>query len=161
MLLWTRHRAEGFCLCFTFKPPQTLICGHYRFFIWQGLKFKNTGFPGGSVVKNLPANAGDPGDMGSIPGSGRSPGEENGNLLQYFLPENFHEQRSLAGCGLWGHKELNMTERLRVHTQRVRKSPTAPLSRKGPVTFQIQKQLSPRPWTTVSFCFLKWWDKCL
>ena len=32
------------------------------------------GFPGGSVVKNPPANAGDPGDMGSIPGSGRSPG---------------------------------------------------------------------------------------
>ena len=32
-----------------------------------------TGVPGGSVVKNLPANAGDTGDAGSIPGSGRSP----------------------------------------------------------------------------------------
>ena len=81
--------------------PQTLICGHYCFFIWQGLKFKKTGFPGGSVVKNLPANAGDTGDMGSIPGSGRSPGEGNGNPLQYFLPGKSHEQRSLAGCGLW------------------------------------------------------------
>ena len=40
------------------------------------------GFPGGSVVKNLPANAGDTGDLGSIPGSGRSPGKGNGNLLQ-------------------------------------------------------------------------------
>ena len=38
------------------------------------------GFPGGSVVKNLPSNAG---DAGSIPGSGRSPGEGNSNLLQY------------------------------------------------------------------------------
>ena len=38
------------------------------------------GFPGGSVVKNLPASAG---DAGLIPGSERSPGEENGNLLQY------------------------------------------------------------------------------
>ena len=38
------------------------------------------GFPGGPVVKNLPANAG---DVGSVPGSGRSPGEENGNPLQY------------------------------------------------------------------------------
>ena len=38
------------------------------------------GFPGGSVVKNLPANAG---DGGSIPGSGRSPGEGNGNPFQY------------------------------------------------------------------------------
>ena len=38
-------------------------------------------FPGGSVIKNPPADAG---DVGSIPGSGRSPGEENGNPLQYF-----------------------------------------------------------------------------
>ena len=37
-------------------------------------------FPGDSVVKNLPANAG---DVGSTPGSGRSPGEGNGNPLQY------------------------------------------------------------------------------
>ena len=35
------------------------------------------------VVKNLPANAGDLRDMGLIPGSGRSPGEGNGNPLQY------------------------------------------------------------------------------
>ena len=81
--------------------PLTLICGHYCFFIWQGLKFKETGFPGGLVVKNLPASAGDTGDMGSIPGSGRSPGEGNGNPLQYFLPGKPHEHRSLAGCGLW------------------------------------------------------------
>ena len=43
------------------------------------------GFPGGKVVKNLPANAGDERDTGSIPGSGRSPGEGNGNPLQYSL----------------------------------------------------------------------------
>ena len=36
------------------------------------------------VIKNLPANAGDRGDLGSIPGSGRSPGEGNGNPLQYL-----------------------------------------------------------------------------
>ena len=41
------------------------------------------GLPGCTVVKNLPANAGDAGDAGSIPGSGRSPGEGNGNPLQY------------------------------------------------------------------------------
>ena len=40
------------------------------------------------VVKNSPANAGDIRDMGSIPGSGRSPGEGNGNPLQYSCPEN-------------------------------------------------------------------------
>ena len=43
------------------------------------------GFPGGSVVKNLPANAG---DTGLVPGSGRSPGVGNGNLLQYSCLEN-------------------------------------------------------------------------
>ena len=35
------------------------------------------------MVKNLPVNAGDAGDLGSIPGSGRSPGEGHGNPLQY------------------------------------------------------------------------------
>ena len=39
------------------------------------------GFPAGSVAKNPPANAGDAGDKGSVPGSGRSPGGGNGNPL--------------------------------------------------------------------------------
>ena len=47
--------------------------------IWMPI-FPSWGFPSGSVVKNLPANAG---DMGSIPGLGSSPEEGNGNLLQY------------------------------------------------------------------------------
>ena len=46
------------------------------------------GFPGGSVVKNLPANAGDIRDTGSIPALGRSPGEGNGYPLQYSCPGN-------------------------------------------------------------------------
>ena len=46
------------------------------------------GFPGGSVVKNLPANVGDAGNTGSILGLGRSPGEGNGNPLQYSCLEN-------------------------------------------------------------------------
>ena len=41
------------------------------------------GFPGDTVVKNMPANAGDTRDAGSIPGLGRSPGGGNGNPLQY------------------------------------------------------------------------------
>ena len=44
-----------------------------------------SGFPGSAVVKNLPANAG---DTGSIPGSGRSPGEGYGNPLQCSCLEN-------------------------------------------------------------------------
>ena len=45
-------------------------------------------FPDGTVVRNLPANAGDARDMGSIPGSGRCPGVGNGNPLQYSCLEN-------------------------------------------------------------------------
>ena len=46
------------------------------------------GFLGGSMVKNLPANAGATGDVGSIAGSGKSPGGGNGNPLQYCCLEN-------------------------------------------------------------------------
>ena len=46
------------------------------------------GFPGGAVVKSLPANVEAAGDAGSIPQSGRSPGGGNGNPLQYSCLEN-------------------------------------------------------------------------
>ena len=49
------------------------------------------GFPGGSDGKEYACNAGDP---GLIPGSGRSPGEGNGNPLLVFLPGKSHGQRS-------------------------------------------------------------------
>ena len=58
-------------------------------------------FPGGSVVKNPPANAG---DAGSIPGLGRFPWRRKWQPTPVFLPEEFHGQRSLAGYSLWGHK---------------------------------------------------------
>ena len=48
-----------------------------------------SGFPGGSMVKNLPANAG---DVDLTPGSGRSSGEGNGNLLQYSCLGNSTEE---------------------------------------------------------------------
>ena len=51
------------------------------------------GFPGGSEVKASARNAG---NLGSIPGSGRSPGEGNGNPLQYSCPEN-----PMDGGALW------------------------------------------------------------
>ena len=46
------------------------------------------GFLGGSVVKNLPASTGDTGDVGSVPGLGRYPGEGNGSAFQYSCLEN-------------------------------------------------------------------------
>ena len=61
------------------------------------------------MVKNPPANAGDTGDVDSIPGLGRSPGRGNGSPLQYSCQE-FHGQRSLAGYSPWGLKELDMAQ---------------------------------------------------
>ena len=68
------------------------------------------GFPGSSDSKESACNAGDP---GSIPGSGRSPGEGNGNPLQYSCLEKSHGWRSLVGYTPWDCKEVDMTERLR------------------------------------------------
>ena len=53
-----------------------------------------------SASKESACNAGDP---GLISGLGRSPGEGNGNPLQYFCLENPHGQRILAGYSSWGH----------------------------------------------------------
>ena len=68
------------------------------------------GFPGSAVVKKLPANAEDAKDSGSIPGSGRSPGGGNGNLLQYSCLKKLHRQRILASYSAGSFKELDMTE---------------------------------------------------
>ena len=54
----------------------------------------NRGFPGGAVVKNVLANAGDKRDSGWIPGSGRSPGVGNGNPLQYSCLKNPIDRRA-------------------------------------------------------------------
>ena len=95
------------------------------------------GFPCGSAGKESTCDAG---DLGSIPGLGRSPGEVKGYPLQYsglensmdyivhgvaksrtplsnfhfpiFLLGKSHGQRSLRGYSPWGHKELDMTEPL-------------------------------------------------
>ena len=92
-------RPRGFAACVAttgfFRLPVTL----------------REGFPGGTVAENLPASAG---DVGSIPGSGRSPGEGNGSPL-HILPWQI-SQRNLAGYGPWGYKESDMTERACVHT---------------------------------------------
>ena len=60
------------------------------------------GFPGGSVVKNLPANAG---DVGLIPGLGRSPVKGNGKLLQYSCLGNPMDRGDLVDYGVT--KELD------------------------------------------------------
>ena len=67
------------------------------------------GFPGDANDKELPANAGNVRDEGSIPGSGRSL-EEEMTPTPVFWPGESHGQRSLVGYGPWGHRESDMTE---------------------------------------------------
>ena len=62
------------------------------------------------MAKNPPAYAGDIRDMGSLPGSERSPGRGNGNQFQYPCLENPHGQRSLEGYSQYCRKESDMTE---------------------------------------------------
>ena len=56
------------------------------------------------MVKNLPPSAADKRDLGSILGLGSSPGEGNGNALQYSSLEKSHGQRSLVGHSPWGYR---------------------------------------------------------
>ena len=66
----------------------------------------NRGFPSGSGGKASACNAG---DKGLIPGSGRAPGEGNGNPLQYSFLENPMD-RGAWQAAVQGHKELDMAE---------------------------------------------------
>ena len=73
-----------------YDVPGTMIWPDMYHSLWlQQLRKENVfrGFPGDTVVKNLPANTGDTGDEVSVPGSERSPGEGNCNLLQYSCLE--------------------------------------------------------------------------
>ena len=67
--------------------------------------FSRVGFPSGSVVTNLPANAGDTGDEGSIPGSGRSLEKERATHSS-ILAWEIHGQRSLEGYSPWSCKRV-------------------------------------------------------
>ena len=66
------------------------------------------GFPGGAEVKDLPANAGDVRDSGSILGSGKFPGEGNDKPLQYSCLENPMDRgawrTTVHGVSPWGRK---------------------------------------------------------
>ena len=66
-------------------------------------------FPGGSDGKASAYNAG---DLGLIPGSGRCPGEGNGNPLQYYCLENPMDRGVWEDPSPWGPKESDTTERL-------------------------------------------------
>ena len=73
---------------------------------FTSILFMLLGFPGGSVVKNLPASAR---DTGTIPGSGGSPGEGNGNPLQYSCLEDPMDRGAWRAMVREVTKELDMT----------------------------------------------------
>ena len=68
------------------------------------------------MIKNMPANAGDTGDMGLVPGSGRSPGVGNGNLLHFSCLENSMDRGAwwATVCGV--AKSLYMTKHVSMHS---------------------------------------------
>ena len=72
------------------------------------------GFPGSSDGEESACNVG---DLGLIPGLGRSPEGGHGNPLQHSCLENPHGQRSLEGYILWGCKESDTTGCAHTHTQ--------------------------------------------
>ena len=99
------------------------------------------GFPDGSVSKESACSAG---DLGSIPGLRRLPGRGHDNPLQYSCLENTYGQRSLVGCGPWGHNEPDTTEWLSTaqHSGSYGERSTL-LSERESLT-QVEKRL---PWT--------------
>ena len=68
------------------------------------------GFPGGSVRKESTCNARDAGDVGSVPGFGRSPGGGQGTHSSVLAGESSHGQRSLAGYSPYGCKESDTAD---------------------------------------------------
>ena len=73
-------------------------------------------FPGGAVVKNLPANSGDAGDMGLIPGLGSSPGVGNGNPFQHSCLGNSMDGGAWLATVDGVAKESDTTEWLSIST---------------------------------------------
>ena len=73
------------------------------------------GFRDGSVGKQPACKAGDTGDVGLIPGSGGPPGGGNGNPLEYSFLKIPINRGAWAGYSSKGHKELDMTDRLKTH----------------------------------------------
>ena len=76
---------------------QTVVCG-----VTEAGKL-SSGFPGGTVGKNPPANAGDAREPGFYPYVGKIPQSRKWQPTPVLTSGKFHEQRSLAGYSSWGH----------------------------------------------------------
>ena len=108
-------------------------------------KRRDIGFPNGSVVKILPASAGDVGDASLIPGLGRSLGGGNGNLLQYSCLENSMNRgawwATVHGITKVGHDWATKHTHTHIHSSNFSK-----------------KLLKTRHWSLPVLCLIKWCD---
>ena len=87
-------------------------CNHGKKTCNLGTPLNKDSFPGGSEGKASACNAG---DLGSIPGLRRYPGEGNGNPLQYSCLQNPMDGEAWCRLQSVGHKELDTTEQLHFH----------------------------------------------
>jgi len=94
-------------VCDYCNTSEDKIYVHVYICICAYIYVKRGGLPQWLSSKESTCNAGDTGDAGLIPGSGRSPGGGKGNPL---MPTESHGQRSLVGYSPWGRKESDKTE---------------------------------------------------
>ena len=94
----------------TFFFPYPLFTSSF----WSAVEYKQ-GFPGGTAVKNLPANEGDTWDSRFDPWVGKIPWRREWQPTPVFLPGKLHGQGSLESCSSWGHKVLDTTEHAHMH----------------------------------------------
>ena len=98
-------------MCYYLRDSPVVLI--HRNFVWINVNLVSiAGFPGGTVVKNSPANAG---DMGSVPRWGRSPEVGNDNLLQESYLEDSLD-RGAWWATFYGLQESAMTEQLSKHS---------------------------------------------
>ena len=104
---------QGVCV-----PASWAFSGMVPFLVCRGamlFQSKDQCFPGGSAGKESTCNAGNTGDVGSIPGSGRSPGGGNGNPLQYSCLENPMDRGAWWATALKVSQESGTTKQLSVY----------------------------------------------
>ena len=101
-------------ISWTVEPARLQSMGSQR--VRHNWATTTLGFPGGSDSKEFAFIVG---DLGLIPGLGRSPGGGNGSPLQYSCLENLPGQRSLMGYSPWGHTEWNTTKWLSTYHWKV------------------------------------------
>ena len=119
MLSYIKDAKEKFISRAGLSSEEVEILLHHHNMTFETISWSDSGFPGGAVVKNPLANAGDTGDMGSVPGSGRSSGGGNGNPLQYSCPGNPMDRGAWQAKVHWVAKsqtQLHDWEHTHTHT---------------------------------------------